>query len=117
MQYADYLLNTLNILLMILYNVTYNLEKDIINDWLGWMKTVHIPKVMATGYFSSVRLFELLSKEEEEGITFSLQFMTDTIQNIQEFLEHSARLLAEEHNMRYKNKHVAFRTVLQEVEL
>jgi hypothetical protein len=101
---------------MILYNITYNIEGDIESDWLEWMKMVHIPRMMHTGYFVSVQLFRLLNVEDT-GITYSLQFMSDTLEKIQDFLENSAQLLAEEHNKRYKNKHVAFRTVLQEVDL
>jgi len=101
---------------MILYNITYNIEKDIEVDWLEWMKIVHIPKIMVTGYFSSVKLFRLLNISDE-GTTYSLQFMSESLEKVQEFLEVSAPLLAEEHNSRYKNKHVAFRTVLQELDL
>lgn len=101
---------------MILYNITYNVEREIESDWLEWMKTIHIPKMMDTGYFSSVQLFKLLNIEDT-GTTYSLQFMSDTLEKIKDFLENSAQLLAEEHNSRYKNKHVAFRTVLQEMDL
>jgi hypothetical protein len=101
---------------MILYSITYNIEKDINDDWLEWMKIVHIPKMMSTGNFSSVKLYKLLNVKDE-GITFSLQFQADSLEKIQNFLEQSAPLLAQEHNSRYKNKHVAFRTVLQELEL
>ena len=101
---------------MILYSITYNIEADIESDWLKWMKIVHIPKMMDTGYFNSVRLFKLLHIEDA-GTTYSLQFMSDSLEEIQNFLENSAQSLAEEHNIRYKNKHVAFRTVLQEIDL
>lgn len=101
---------------MILYNVTYNIEQEIEEDWIGWMKIVHIPKIMATGFFSSVRLYRLLNVEDE-GTTFSLQFMTDSLDKVQDFLEYAAQPLAYEHNTRYKNKHIAFRTVLKEIEL
>jgi hypothetical protein len=101
---------------MILYNITYNIEKDIEADWIDWMKVVYIPKIMNTGYFSSVRFFRLL-KIEDEGSTYSVQLMTHTIELIQEFLDKSAHTLAEDHNLRYKNKHVAFQTVLQELDL
>lgn len=101
---------------MILYNVTYNIEREIEEDWIGWMKIVHIPKIMATGFFSSVRLYRLLNVEDE-GTTFSLQFMTDSLEKVQDFLEYAAQSLAHEHNTRYKNKHIAFRTVLKEIEL
>jgi len=101
---------------MILYNITYNIEKDIEADWIDWMRVIHIPKMMNTGYFSSVRLFRLLNIEDD-GSTYSIQLTKDTIEKIQEFLDKSAHTLAAEHNFRYKNKHVAFQTVLQELEL
>lgn len=101
---------------MILYNITYNIDKDIEADWIAWMKAVYIPKIMNTGYFSSVRFFRLLNIEDE-GSTYSVQLMTGTLELIQEFLDKSAHHLAEEHNYRYKNKHVAFQTVLQELDL
>ena len=101
---------------MILYNITYNIDKDIETDWIDWMKAVYIPKIMNTGYFSSVRFFRLLNIEEE-GSTYSVQLMASTIELIQKFLDKSAHSLAEEHNHRYKNKHVAFQTVLQELDL
>lgn len=101
---------------MILYNITYNIEKDIEVDWIGWMKAVYIPKIMNTGYFSSVRFFRLLNIDDE-GSTYSVQLMANTLELIQEFLDKSAHILAEELNFRYRNKHVAFQTVLQELEL
>lgn len=101
---------------MILYNITYNIDNDIKKDWLEWMKAVHIPKIMSTGYFDSVRLFRLLNVTEE-GYTFSLQFMTDSLNKIEAYLEESAGILAEEHNRRYANRHVAFRTVLEEINI
>ena len=101
---------------MILYNITYNIEKDIETDWIDWIRAVHIPKIMETGFFSSVRLFRLLNVDDE-GSTYSVQLMSDTIEQIQEFLDNSAHTLANEHNFRYRNKHVAFQTVLQELDL
>mgnify|MGYP002347735554 CR=1 FL=1 len=35
----------------LLYNVTIKVESDIHHEWLEWMKTVHIPDVMATNSF------------------------------------------------------------------
>ena len=36
---------------MIVYNVTVNIDKNIVDDWLTWMKEIHIPEVMKTGFF------------------------------------------------------------------
>ena len=34
---------------MIIYNVTMNVESDIHDEWLNWMRNTHIPKYFATG--------------------------------------------------------------------
>ena len=36
---------------MIIYNVTCNVENEILKDWLQWMVEIHIPDVMQTGFF------------------------------------------------------------------
>ena len=36
---------------MIVYNVTVNIDADVQERWIEWMKEVHIPDVMATGLF------------------------------------------------------------------
>lgn len=33
---------------MIVYSVTVNIDSSIHEDWLAWMKSKHIPDVMAT---------------------------------------------------------------------
>ena len=47
---------------MIIYNVTVNVEAEIHNDWISWMKEVHIPDVMNTGYF--------LENKMDSGVLF-----------------------------------------------
>ncbi|MBT6516091.1 MAG: DUF4286 family protein, partial [Crocinitomicaceae bacterium] len=36
---------------MIVYSVTVKVNQEIEENWLRWMKEVHIPDVMATGFF------------------------------------------------------------------
>ena len=41
---------------MIIYNVTVSVEESIKADWLNWMKTEHIPEVMACGVFTKAQI-------------------------------------------------------------
>ena len=45
---------------MIVYNVTINLEPNIHEEWVKWMKEKHLSDVMATGMFTSYRFLKLL---------------------------------------------------------
>lgn len=102
---------------MFVYNLTVNIESDVEEDWKNWIKNDYIQKVLGSGYFSEVRMFRLIQDPKVEGNTYSIQFLTDSIQKIEQFLETEAPTLAAEHQLRYKNKHVAYRTVLQEEKL
>ena len=100
---------------MFIYSITYNIETDIETDWMGWMRIVHLPRIMATGYFVDYKMYRLLDVKEE-GSTYSIQFFASSLDKIQTYLEQEAPMFAEEHNHRYRHKHVAFRTVLQEID-
>jgi len=70
---------------MILYNVTTNIHESAHKQWFDWMQEVHIPKVLATGKFSSARMVRVLVEEELGGLTYAVQYTTDskeTLENI-----------------------------------
>lgn len=98
---------------MILYNVTVSVDRDIENDWLEWMKTVHILDVINTGMFQTAKVFKLMHVQDE-GATYSIQYFTDSIQKIEQYQEEFAPALQAEHTERYRDKFVAFRTLMHE---
>lgn len=100
---------------MIIYNITIGIDHDVEKEWLSWMKNKHIPDVMACGKFYNYSIFKVLNQEQEAAISYSVQYHAKTIDDVVEYLETYAPPLVEEHKQRYKNKHVAFRTLLEEV--
>ena len=102
---------------MILYNVTIGIDKEVELEWINWMKNEHIPKVIATGMFSSHRMFKVISQEEEDSVSYSIQYFSEDLDKVVHYLENLAPPLVEEHMQKYKNRHVAFRTLLEEVYL
>lgn len=100
---------------MLLYNVTVGIDKDVEAEWLQWMKDNHIPNVMKTGMFVDFRIFKVLHDQEDGTISYSVQYFARSIDEIQQYLEVFAPRLVEEHRVRFLNKHVAFRTLLEEV--
>ena len=45
---------------MILYSVTVSIDPTVAEDWLDWMRKVHIPDVMATQCFTESRISKIL---------------------------------------------------------
>lgn len=98
---------------MYLYNVTVNVDPDIESDWLSWMKKEHIPEVLATGYFIENKVFKLLHEPHNEGSTYSVQYFAHSLEQVELYLVNAAPHLMQKLNTRYKDKHVAFRTVME----
>jgi hypothetical protein len=101
---------------MIIYNVTINIENSVHDEWLNWMKTNHIPDVMSSGIFKEYRILRVLGDEESGGNTYSVQYTCDNMEKYLQYRDIYAPALQAEHNNRFKDKFVAFRTLLETVE-
>jgi Domain of unknown function (DUF4286) len=101
---------------MILYNITYGVDREIEEQWLSWMKEIHIPQVMDTGYFTEYKFYKVLSHDDEQSVSFCIQYFTPSIVEFNQYLERHATSLVEEHHKRFKDRHVAFNTLLEDVE-
>lgn len=100
---------------MIIYNVTINIDDDVREDWLKWMRDVHILEVMATGYFLENRFSKVLV-EEQQGTTYSIQYLTKSMVDLEEYQQNHAPRLQADHQEKYGGKFVAFRTLMEVVE-
>ena len=96
----------------VLYNVTVNVDEDIHEEWLKWMRDVHIPDVMRTGIFSENRICRIHSFEEG-GISFAIQYVCGSMDEYERYQRDFAPALQKLHSDRYGGKVAAFRTVLE----
>jgi hypothetical protein len=101
---------------MILYNITVNIDPEVEDNWVNWMKNTHIPNVMETGLFFDNRFFKLLNELPEiEGVTYSVQYFAEDMNQLNEYQTHHAERLQKEHHEAFKDRFVAFRTYLESV--
>lgn len=100
---------------MFLYNETFGIDPSSEETWIRWMKEVYIPGVINTGMFNSFRFFKVLHESEDGTVSYSVQFFSSSINDVQQFLEVHAPPIVKKLHENFKDKHVAFRTLLQEV--
>lgn len=96
---------------MILYNVTVSIDPLIEQDWLSWMKTTHIPDVMATECFLEARISRVHG-EEEGGLTYAIAYVAESQEKYDEYQSKYAPELQKDHSERYSGQFAAFRTML-----
>lgn len=99
---------------MILYNVTVNIDNSVHDEWLKWMKEKHIRDVVATGCFSSGTIFRIMVNEDS-GTSYSIQYRAPNVEAVNRYMKDFAPALQKEHSEKYKDKFVAFRTLLEEI--
>jgi hypothetical protein len=99
---------------MLLYNITIILEEAAANEWLAWTQEVHIPAIMATGKFVSNRLLKVVDSPNE-GVTYCLQFVLDSKADYESYKLEHAPAMQEELNIRFKDRHVSFQTLMEYV--
>jgi hypothetical protein len=100
---------------MLIYNVTLKVDKSINDAWLLWMKEMHIPEVLATGCFTHHQFVKLLEVDEADGITYAVQYYTESKANYNRYIEMFAPALREAGIKAWGNKFIAFRSLMQVV--
>ncbi len=101
---------------MIIYSVTVSVDEDVHEEWVTWMKQIHIPDVMATGFFLENRFAKVLLAKDDGGVSYSVQYLCKNMSDLQKYQGSHAPRLQQEVKSRYEGKFIAFRTVLETID-
>lgn len=100
---------------MIIYNVTVNIDAEVHDEWLEWMRSRHIPDVMSTGCFTESKISRIHG-EEQGGMSYAIQYIAPNQDKLDVYQQLFAPKLQHEHTSKYQGKFAAFRTILSIVE-
>jgi phosphoribosylamine-glycine ligase len=78
-----------------------------------WMQHKHIPEMLATGKFSSAKMARVLIEEEMGGVTYSVQYATDSKETLLKYYIEDAPALREEGEQLFGDKMLSFKTELE----
>ncbi|MBP6215344.1 MAG: DUF4286 family protein [Chitinophagaceae bacterium] len=100
---------------MIVYNVTIKVNHSIVTDWLTWLKEEHIPDLIGTGCFSHATILHLIEADDEEGITYAVQYHAECKGLYNRYIEKFADEMRKKGMEKWGNQFIAYRTVMQVV--
>jgi hypothetical protein len=98
---------------MYIYNVTVKVDTGRADEWLTWMRNIHIPDVLQTGYFSEYRISRLINEGDLDGITFVIQYAFQQLDDYLNYQLHAAPALQRQHQEKFGQDAVAFRTIME----
>lgn len=101
--------------MQVIYNVTVNIDATCEQEWVDWMRSVHIPQVMQKGSFLESRLLRLHG-EEEGGVTYAIMYLAHNQQKLDEYATTHAPTLQADHVAKFGGKFAAFRSTLSVIE-
>ncbi|MBK8143363.1 MAG: DUF4286 family protein [Chitinophagaceae bacterium] len=101
---------------MIVYNVTIKVNHSIVTEsWLTWLKEEHIPDLIGTGCFSHATILHLIEADDEEGITYAVQYHAECKGLYNRYIENFADEMRKRAIDKWGDNFIAFRTVMQVV--
>ncbi|HYM92957.1 MAG TPA: DUF4286 family protein [Chitinophagaceae bacterium] len=101
---------------MIVYNISIKISPEIEKEWIQWQREEHIPDILKTGLFSDFKFYRLLEQDQEEGVTFVVQYFSPSVANYNRYIEEFAPLFRQKTFERWGDKFIAFRTVMEVVQ-
>ena len=97
---------------MLIYNVTTNVEEDIHDEWVEWMKNIHIPAMLQTGKFATATMSRVDVVESMGGITYSVQYRIEDKTTLERYFDEDAEQLHAQTKL-FEGKFVSFRTEME----
>lgn len=101
---------------MIVYNTTFHIEKDSINECLTYLKKQYIPKAAASGFLLKPYLRRIIQAEQEEGESYSIQFHVKNMDTLNYWLQNEGNQLHKDLVNRFGYKIAGFSTLLEEID-
>ncbi|MDR2118584.1 MAG: DUF4286 family protein [Tannerellaceae bacterium] len=100
---------------MIVYNTTFHIEREILEEALAYLKTVYIPKVLAGGVLLQPCLRRVLHAEDG-GESYAVQFYAADLDTLTGWLRGEGEPLHRALALRFGDKLTGFTTLLEETD-
>ena len=98
---------------MIIYNVSISVDETVEQEWLTWMREIHIPEVLNTGLFLNCRFSKLISHKEEGHQSYIAQYACKSVEDLENYKLNFAPDLQRKSMVKFADKMLAFRTELE----
>ena len=99
---------------VIVYSVKIEIDSEIESEWLHWMRSAHVPDVVATGCFSSPEMRRVLDPLAEHGVSYVIEYRVVNLASYEAYQRDHAPRLQAEHSARFAGRFRASRSI-QEV--
>ncbi|MDR1120300.1 MAG: DUF4286 family protein [Dysgonamonadaceae bacterium] len=98
---------------MIIYNITFHIEEQIVNEYLNFLKKEYIPAATKSRALEHPRLCKILAQTNDACLSYSLQFQVENADVLDNWHQHTGNELQAEIIQRFADKVLGFTTLLE----
>ncbi len=95
-----------------LFNITFNVEDDVRDEWLRYMEEEFVPKMTRSGLLRDALLTELMLNEPQ-GTSYALQFVSDSPESLRQFFDRELDSILSDHRQKFGDRVVFFPTTMK----
>jgi hypothetical protein len=96
----------------VLYSVTVHVDATVAEEWLAWMRAVHVPEVLRVGGFLGCAITrEIAPAPDSNRVTFVLDYQVPSLETLNAYRAQHATALQQAHADRYAGHFEADRSV------
>ena len=94
------------------YRVAIRVDHEVAEEWLEWMRTVHVPEVLDTGCFTGCTISRQVEPVDvgSRG-SFVLEYGLASVEQFEQYQTRHADALREAHTSRYAGRFEASRSI------
>ncbi len=101
---------------MLIFNTTYKVTSSITEKWINWVQQNHIPFMLADKQFSRPQIAKIVGSEDEQGVSYSVQFHIADMQTLMNWHKQNATEFQQNFQKAFGIDVQFFSTVLEVVE-
>ncbi len=102
---------------MLIFNTSYHISQNFYNEWFSWLRSEHIPFMLASGKFRSPQLAKIIQTDETDGSSYSLQFNIENMDELLQWHEENGQYFDTHCSRKFGSEVLFFSTVLEIAEL
>jgi len=97
----------------VLYRVTIEVDTSVADEWLAWMREVHVPDVLREPGFSRAVIAREKKNDGGTDVRFVIDYDVEGVEEMRRYFAEGAARLRAEHEARFGGRARASRQVLE----
>lgn len=98
---------------MLIFNTTFLVSDKTHGIWIKWVREQHIPFMLESGMLSNPQVAKVISTEDQEGTSYSVQFHVEDMKTLEDWHIQYAKTFEKQFAEKFGTEGMFFASVLE----